>query len=202
MEHLARLAGRRPVAVTVFAVVMVVLGSISWRDLPLDLFPDIQSPTVLISVTSGNRPAIEMERLYGQRIEQLLFTVQGLSSIDQVARSGRLITRVSFNWQADVDLALVEVNRSVASIKSDPDVDDVQVRRFDPRQLPVLTLGLTAVSGQPNLAELRRISLRQVAPTLEQLEGVAEARVSGGRVKQVQVQIDRTRLQAYGLTIE
>lgn len=202
MENLARLAGRRPVAVTVSAVVIVVLGFISWNDLPLDLFPDIQSPTVLISVTSGDRPAVEMERLYGQRIEQLLFTVQGLSAIDQVARSGRLITRVSFNWQADVDFALVEVNRAVASIKSDTDVDDVRVRRFDPRQLPVLTMGLTAESGRPDLAELRRIALRQIAPTLEQLDGVAEVRVSGGRVKQVQVQIDRTRLLAYGLTIE
>lgn len=202
MEKLARLAGLRPVAVTVSAVVIVVLGFISWNDLPLDLFPDIQSPTVLISVTSGDRPAVEMERLYGQRIEQLLFTVQGLNAIEQVARSGRLITRVSFNWQADVDLALVEVNRAVASIKSDPDVDDVRVRRFDPRQLPVLTMGLTAESGRPDLAELRRIAQRQIAPTLEQLDGVAEVRVSGGRVKQVQVQIDRTRLLAYGLTID
>lgn len=202
MEALARLAGIRPVAVTVSAVVIVVLGYVSWNDLPLDLFPDIQSPTVLISVSSGDRPAVEMERLYGQRIEQLLFTVQGLSSIDQVARSGRLITRVSFNWQADVDLALVEVNRAVASIKSDTDVDDVRVRRFDPRQLPVLTLGLTAADNRPDLSELRRIARRQIAPTLEQLEGVAEVRVSGGRVKQVQVQIDPTRLQAYDLTID
>ena len=201
MESLAGLAARRPVAVTVFAVVVVVLGCVSWSGLPLDLFPDIQSPTILVSVSSGERPAVEMEKLYGERIEQLLFTVRGLRSVDQIARAGRLITRVTFDWDTDIDLALVEVNKAVAPIAADTDVDEVRVRRFDPRQLPVQVLGLISVSKQTDLSELRRVAEREIAPALEQLQGVAEVRVTGGRVKQVQVRLDRTRLEAYGLTI-
>src|SRR5690554_1830172 len=102
-EALARIAVRRPVAVTVLAAAIVVLGWVSWRGLPLDLLPDIESPTVLVSVSAGERPAIEMERLYGERIEQLLFTVRGLRAIEQIARSGELITRVTFDWDADID---------------------------------------------------------------------------------------------------
>lgn len=201
MEYLAGIAARRPVAITVFAVVVVVLGCISWRGLPLDLFPDIQSPTVLVSVGSGERPAVEMEQLYGERIEQLLFTVRGLRAVDQIARSGQLITRVTFDWNADIDLGLVEVNRAVAPIAADPDVDEVRVRRFDPRQLPVLTLGLVAVNERTDLADLREQAERQIAPALEQLQGVAEVRVTGGRERQVQVRLDRARLDAYGLSI-
>jgi len=201
MEALAGLAARRPVAVTVFAVVVVVLGCVSWRGLPLDLFPDIQSPTILVSVSSGERPAVEMEKLYGERIEQLLFTVRGLQSVDQIARSGQLITRVTFDWDADIDLALVEVNKAVAPIAADTDVDDVRVRRFDPRQLPVQVLGLIAVSSQTDLSELRRVAEREIAPSLEQLQGVAEVRVTGGREKQVQVRLEHARLEAYGITI-
>ena len=201
-EGLARVAARRPVAVTVFAAVVVVLGYISWRGLPLDLLPDIQSPTVLVSVSSGERPAVEMERLYGERIEQLLFTVRGLRAVDQIARSGQLITRVTFDWDTDVDLALVDVNKAVAPIAADTDVDEVRVRRFDPRQLPVLVLGLVSADGRTDLAELRRLAERQIGPALEQLQGVAEVRVTGGREKQVQVHLDRTRLDAYGLTID
>jgi HAE1 family hydrophobic/amphiphilic exporter-1 len=201
MEYLAGIAARRPVAMTVFAVVVVVLGCVSWRGLPLDLFPDIQSPTVLVSVSSGERPAVEMEQLYGERIEQLLFTVRGLRAVDQIARSGQLITRVTFDWNADIDLGLVEVNRAVAPIAADPDVDEVRVRRFDPRQLPVLTLGLVAVNERTDLADLREQAERQIAPALEQLQGVAEVRVTGGREREVQVRLDRARLEAYGLTI-
>lgn len=201
MEALARLATRRPVAVTVLAAVIVVLGFVSWRGLPLDLLPDLESPTVLISVSSGERPAVEMERLYGERIEQLLFTVRGLRAITQIARSGELISRVTFDWDADIDFALVEVNKAVAPIAADTDVDEVRVRRFDPRQLPVVVLGLVAPESQTDLADLRRLAERQIGPALEQLEGVAEVRVTGGREKQIQVRLDQTRLDAYGLTI-
>src|SRR5690606_37126025 len=202
-EALARIAVRRPVAVTVFAAAIVVLGWVSWRGLPLDLLPDIESPTVLVSVSAGERPAVEMERLYGERIEQLLFTVRGLRAIDQIARTGELVTRVTFDWDADIDLALVDVNKAVAPIAADTDVDEVRVRRFDPRQLPVLVLGLVPADGRHmDLAELRRIAERRIAPGLEQLRGVAEVRVTGGREKQVEVRLDRMRLDAYGLTID
>lgn len=201
MEAIARVAAHRPVAVTVLAAVFVVLGWVSWRGLPLDLLPDVQSPTVLVSVSSGERPAVEMERLYGERIEQLLFTVRGLRAVSQIARSGTLITRVTFDWDSDIDLALVDVNKAVAPIAADPEIDEVRVRRFDPRQMPVIVLGLVAVDATTDLAELRRIAERQIAPALEQLDGVAEVRVTGGREKQIEVRLDRTLLDAYGLTI-
>src|SRR5262245_642738 len=201
MEALARLATHRPVAVTVLAAVVVVLGFVSWRGLPLDLLPDLESPTVLISVSSGERPAVEMERLYGERIERLLFTVRGLRAITQIARSGELISRVTFDWDTDIDFALVEVNKAVAPIAADTDVDEVRVRRFDPRQLPVVVLGLVSTESQADLADLRRLAERQIGPALEQLEGVAEVRVTGGREKQIQVHLDQARLDAYGLTL-
>jgi HAE1 family hydrophobic/amphiphilic exporter-1 len=202
MESLARVAARRPVAVTVFAAVIVVLGYVSWRGLPLDLLPDLQSPTIVVSVTSGERPAVEMERLYGETIERLLFTVSGLREISQIARSGQLISRVTFDWDADIDFALVEVNKAVAPLEADTAVDEVRVRRFDPRQLPVLVLGLVGADGSTDLADMRRLAERQIGPALEQLEGVAEVRVTGGRERQIQVHLDRARLEAYDLTID
>jgi len=201
MEALARLATRRPVAVTAFAVTLVILGWIAWNRIPLDLLPDIQSPTIMVSVRSGDRPPTEMERLYGEWVEQRLFTVRGTREIAQVSRTGRLVATVVFDWGADMDLALVNVQKAVNPIAADPDVDELIVRRFDPRQSPVVTLGLVAPEGSPDLAELRRIARRQIAPNLERLEGVAEARVLGGREREVQVRVDRYRLEAHGVTL-
>ncbi|KPL14218.1 MAG: hypothetical protein AMS26_11500 [Bacteroides sp. SM23_62] len=179
-----------------------MLGWISWKELPLDLLPDIQSPTVLVAIRSGDRPPTEMERLYGEQVEQRLFTVRGIRAINQVARSGNLIVRVTFDWHSDMDLALVDVQKAVNPIATDPDVDEVLVRRQDPRQLPVLSLGLVAPDGIPNLTELRRIAKRQVAPALEQLEGVAEVRVTGGREEEVRIILDRYLMEAHGVTME
>lgn len=197
---LARLATRRPVAVVVFAAAVIMVGWISWKELPLDLLPDIQSPTVLVSVKSGDRPPVEMERIYGEDVERRLLTVKGIRSINQVARSGILIARVTFDWHSDMDLALVDVQKAVNPIAADTEVDEVLVRRQDPRQLPVLTVGLIAPSGTPDLTELRRIARRQAAPAIEQLEGVAEVGITGGREEEVRIILDKYLMEAHGVT--
>lgn len=133
MYILARYATKRPVAVTVVAAAIIMLGWISWKDLPLDLLPDLQSPTVMVAIRSGDRPPTEMERLYGEDVERRLFTVRGIRAINQVARSGNLIVRITFDWHSDMDLALVDVQKAVNPIATDPDVDEVLVRRQDPR---------------------------------------------------------------------
>ena len=72
MQALARLAARRPVAVSVVAAALVILGWTSWNNLPLDLLPDLQTPTIVVSIRSGDRPPAEMERIYGEQVEQRL----------------------------------------------------------------------------------------------------------------------------------
>lgn len=200
-ESAAAFAVRRPVAVFVVALAVALVGALSWRELPVDLLPDLQSPTVVVSIRSGNRPPTEMERLYGQNVERMLTTVRGSRKVFQVARTGRLVTTVTFDWQADLDLALVDVQKAVGGIEGDPEVDEVLVRRFDPRQSPILTLGLVAPSGKPDLAELRQVARRQVAPALEQLAGIAEARITGGREIEVRVSVDRYRLDAFEVSL-
>ena len=201
-ESLAALATRRPVAISVFALAVALVGVLSWRELPVDLLPDLESPTVVVSVRSGNRPPVEMEQLYGRPVEQLLFTVRGIREISQVARTGRLIVTVTFDWDTDPDLGLIDVQKAVGPLEADPEVNEVLVRRFDPRQSPILTLGLVAPSGEPDLAELRRLARRQVAPALERLAGVAEARITGGRVEEVRVLADRYRMDAFGVSLK
>ncbi len=173
----------------------------SWRELPIDLLPDLRSPTIVVAVRSGDRPPTEMERLYGEQVEQRLFTVRGIREVQQVARTGRLIATVRFDWEADMDLALIEVQKSINPVAADPEVDEVLVRQLDPRQSPVMTLGLAAEPDGPDLAELRRLARRQVAPAMEQLADVAEVRVLGGRELEVRVRVDRYRMQAFGVTL-
>ena len=142
-----------------------------------------------------------MERLYGERLEQQVFTVEGIESLEQVARTGRLVATVTFDWQTNVDIGLIDVQKALAGLEGDPNVDEVIVRRFDPRQDPIMVYGMVAPSGTPKLVELRQLAKRQLAATLEQLPGVAEVRVTGGRKKEIQVQVDRYKLDAFGITL-
>ena len=83
----------------------------------------------------------------------------------------------------------------------DTAVEEIIVRRFDPRQAPVLTYGLIAPNGKLDLAELRQLARRQIGPNLEQLTGVAEVRVTGGREKEIRIQLDNYKLDAFKVTL-
>ncbi|HAK50956.1 MAG TPA: hypothetical protein DCM54_03490, partial [Gammaproteobacteria bacterium] len=200
-ENVAALAARRPVAISVMAIAIALVGWLSWKQLPVDLLPDLQSPTIAVSIRAGDRPPTEMERLYGEQLEQRLFTVQGIREISQVARSGKLVATIIFEWDANLEIGLVEVQKALGPMGADPAVDEVVVRRFDPRQAPVLTFGLIAPTGKPDLAELRQLARRQVATNLEQLSGIAEVRVTGGREKELRIELDRYKLDAFNVSL-
>ena len=138
-ESLAALAARRPVAISVTAIAVALVGWLSWQQIPVDLLPDIQSPTIAVSIRAGDRPPTEMERLYGEQLEQRLFTVQGIREITQVARSGKLVATIIFDWDANIEIGLIEVQKALGPIGVDTAVEEIIVRRFDPRQAPVLT---------------------------------------------------------------
>lgn len=91
-ESVAALATRRPVAVSVLALAVALVGWLAFQQLPVDLLPDLQSPSIAVSVRAGDRPPTEMERLYGEQLEQRLFTVRGIREISQVARTGKLVS--------------------------------------------------------------------------------------------------------------
>jgi len=201
IEKMARSAFRRPVGVLVVALAVVLMGRLAWKSLPVDLLPDLQAPTVLVSLSSGERPPEEMENLYGKQVEQRLFTVAGIRNIEEVARSGRLVVRVSFEWGRPMDPAVVDVEKALAPLRGDPKVDELIIRQFDPRQSPVISLGMWAPDGRPGLAELRRLARRRLAPAVEALDGVARMRVIGGRKMEIQLHLDPLRLDAFGISV-
>ncbi len=201
-ETLAGLATRRPVSISVIALAIALIGYLSWERRPIDLLPDLQSPTIVVSVRAGDRPPLEIERLFGERIEQQLFTVRGIREIEQVSRTGRLVATVLFDWDADIDIGLIDVQKAVGSIEADPSVDEVLVRRFDPRQDPILEMGLLSTDDRHSLLELRQIARRQLGTNLEQLDGVADVHVLGGRIKEIRVTVDRYLMDAYQITID
>jgi len=200
-ESLAQLATRRPIAVSVVAITVTIIGYLAWQQRPIDLLPDLQSPSVVVSLRAGDRPPAEMERLFGENLEQQIFTVKDVRNIEQVARTGRIIATVTFDWAADLDIGLIDIQKAVGSLESDPNVDEIVVRRFDPRQDPILVYGMVAPSGAPNLIELRQLAKRQLASALEQLPGVAEVQVTGGRLKEIRVQVDRYQLDAFNIPL-
>lgn len=197
--NLPQFSAEHPVTVSMVVCGVLLLGLVSLNRLGTDLLPDLASPRITVALESGNKSPREMEDTYAERLEAQLGTVRNIRKVSSVSYVGRIVVTAEFAWHSDMDFALLEVHKQIASYSGEREVDNVVVARFDPRQLPVLTLAVLGSSGQ-DLDELRRIGEDTVRTRLEGLDGVAAARVSGGREREVVIEPDPYLLKSYDLT--
>ena len=138
IHALTALAVNRPVAVTMMCVGVALLGWLSLDRLGLELLPDISAPKVLVRIDSGDRAPEDMEEAYARPVEGLLSTVRRVRDVSSVSRVGRSLVVATFPWGTDMDRALLDVQKAVASVGTDREVDELLVLRYDPSAAPVV----------------------------------------------------------------
>ena len=192
---LTRLALHYPITTFLLAVTILVLGFISVSQLPIDLLPDITVPVIsTITFYTGASPT-DMEQSVTTFIERGVSSVNDVDYIQSSTREGISQVRINFNWNANLDVALVDVVQRVNRILTQlPDgISTPVVLRFDLNQLPVCNI---AVSGTIDERDLYDLALNVIEPQIEHISGVASAQVLGGRIREIHVILDRNRMQA------
>ena len=197
---LTRLALRYPISTFLLAVTVLVLGLVSFQQLPIDLLPNISIPVIsTITYYSGAGPS-DMEQAVTVFVERAVSSVNDLSYVQSTTREGISQVRINFNWGANLDVGLVDVVQRVNRILNQlPDgVSQPIVLRFDITNLPVCNI---AVSGDMDERDLYDLALNEIEPQIEHLPGVASAQVIGGRIREVHVNLDRNRLEALDMPV-
>src|SRR5512135_1247480 len=197
---LTRLALRYPISTFLFAVTIVVLGYVSFRQLPVDLLPDISVPVVsLITFYNGAGP-LDMEQSVTVFIERGTSSVNDVDYVQSSTREGVSQVRINFNWNANLDVGLVDVVQRVNRIINQlpTGISQPVALRFDITSLPVCNI---AVSGNMDERDLYDLAFNTIEPQIEHQPGVASAQVLGGRIREIHVVLDRNRLEALQLPV-
>ena len=197
---LTRLALRYPISTFLFAVTIVVLGYVSFQQLPVDLLPDITVPVVTtVTFYTGAGP-LDMEQSVTRIVERGVSSVSDVDYVQSSTREGISQVRINFNWDANLDVGLVDVVQRVNRVLNQlPDgIQQPQVLRFDLNSLPVCNI---AVSGDMDERDLYDLAFNVIEPQIEHIDGVASAQVLGGRIREIHVTLDRNRIQAMQLPI-
>ncbi|MGQ0571526.1 MAG: efflux RND transporter permease subunit, partial [Armatimonadota bacterium] len=196
---LSRAAIARPVTTVMFFMAMIFLGVIAFGRLPVDLLPDISFPTLSITTDYEGAGPQEVEREVTILIENALSTVPGVKEIRSTSNEGRSNVTLQFDWGRDLDAAANDVRPAVDRIRSAlPDgADTPRITKFDPNTFPIVLLG---IEGQGDLTTQRDIAENDFKPRLEQVEGVGQVDVRGARARRILVNLDRQRLEAFGLS--
>ncbi|MCZ6794570.1 MAG: efflux RND transporter permease subunit [Planctomycetota bacterium] len=188
----------RPVSVFIFSVAAVVFGLVAFRNLAVDLLPDITYPSLTVRTEyEGTAPA-EVETLLTRPVEDAVGVVNNVVKVTSSSRADVSEVTLEFNWGVNMDLAALDVRERLDIVRLPVAVEKPVLLRYDPSLDPILRIGLY---GSDDLGRLRFTAEETVKRALERIEGVAAVLVSGGLEEEIQVEIDERRLSNLGLSL-
>ena len=195
-----RASTRRPVAVAMLVLAVVMLGAISFTRLPIDLLPDVSFPRLVVYTTYPNVAPAEVERLITEPVERQVAQVPGVEKVTSVSQEGVSLVTVRFAWGTDMDFAALNTRERLDDIRDafPETAERPAILRVDPQAEPILTVSITGGGTPVKNKEIAEDVFRR---RLEQLEGVAQASVTGGLDREIQVNANGTLLEANGLTL-
>ncbi len=198
---LTLLALRNRIGFLMLSLAMVVLGVVSLQRLPIDLFPNIQVPVVFVGVVYKGAPPIDIEKSVVYPIEKAVSSASNVDHVESFAKYGIGAVQVWFNWGADINVGQMEVMQRITQILNQlpPGVLQPFVVKFDVSNIPVAFV--TVKSDTLDERALYDLAFNTIAPQLEQINNVAAATVEGGKIRQLNINLDPALLHARGLSI-
>lgn len=198
--NIAELSVRRPVAILMFYILICGISAIFVPQLAVDLYPSAEFPRLSVSCSYSGAGPEEVERNITQPLEDALASLEGLEEITSTSYEGRSRIRLAYGYEKDMDEAADEIQKVLDSLANrlPDDADTPTLRQFDITSIPIMEM---VVTGETPIEELKSLAEEIVKPQLEGVPGVAEAEVSGGTEKIIQVSLSVNRLEAYKLTM-
>ncbi len=200
--NIAKFAVSRPVAVTMQITALVLLGFICFTRLPVDLLPRVTLPSVSVTTDWPNVAPEEIEAQITRPIEQAVSSTPNLYQVTSSTTAGNSRVTVRFNWGTDIGQGAIDVMQRVERAKRRFPIDQTlqtpAVMKFDPNQMPILTVGFY---GEKDPVKLRSLLDNQISPIIESADGVASATVSGGQPRSIMVNVDPIKLRAHNLAL-
>jgi len=189
-----------PVLTLIVFVLLLIVGLFTLKNVAINLMPDVDSPYITVRTTYTNAGPESVEKTVTKILEGQLVSVSGLKNMTSTSSSGSSSISLEFNYGTDLEVATNSIRDKISKVTKNlpDDASSPSIMKMDADSMPIMRI---AVRGNRSNDELKLIAEDKVIDLLEQIDGVAEASVMGGRSKIVRVDISQNRLAAYGLTM-
>ena len=194
---------RKPITNLMIFSAIIIIALYSLSRLGIDMMPEIEPPAIsVVSSYPGASPE-DVEIKVTEPLENQLATTPGLDKITSRSREGVSVLTLKFIWGTNLDEASNDIRDRIELAKRYlPDIPDEMeapfIFKFNTAMMPILFVGITAERTYPELYDLID---KKVGDALRQLPGVGTVQLNGGLRRQINVWIDRARLQGYGLSV-
>ena len=189
------------VTTTMLTMIVVVLGFIAYMNLGLDLFPDIEYPTVSVITVYRGAASEDIENTITKPLEEFINSVSRVKKVDSISIEGASFIMVEFEWGTNLDFAAQDIRDQIGLYRNylPEEATDPLVLKFSMSQFPIIFYGITA--NMPAY-ELKQLIEDEVAGRLERIDGVASAQVFSMDIREIVVDVDKSALEALNLSLD
>jgi HAE1 family hydrophobic/amphiphilic exporter-1 len=186
---------------TLCFVAVVILGLFSLNTLPIDLYPDIDTNTIMVMTTYQGASAQDIEQNVTRPLENVLNSVNDLKHITSKSRENISVITLEFEYGNDIDVLTNDVRDKLDMVSSmlPDDAETPIIFKFSTDMIPIILLSVQADESMPGLYKILDDA---VANPLARINGVGSVSISGAPEREIHIYVDPTRLEAYNLSIE
>ncbi len=199
MKKITQFSVNNPVTVSMIVIAIILLGYISFGKLSVDLFPDMNAPRIFVEIKAGERPPEEIEKQFVEDIEAQSIRQKGVSQVSSVCMVGSARVTVEYNWGRDMDEAFLDLQKALTAFTQSSDIDEFTITQHDPNASPVMIIGMLHPEIT-DMDELRKAGENYIRNELIRLEGIADVTLTGTEEKEILIETEQYKLEAYGLT--
>ena len=193
-------AVKRPITTILIFLGIAIFGMFSLSRLSIDLYPDIETNSIMVMTTYSGASAEDIETNITRPLENTLNSVSDLKHITSNSKEGVSIITLQFEYGIDIDVATNDVRDKLDRVTTLPDGAQTPILfKFGTDDIPILILSVTS---KESMSGLYKILDDQVATPLARVSGVGSVSISGIPEREMQVLCDPYKLDAYGITVE
>ncbi|MHB8059199.1 MAG: efflux RND transporter permease subunit, partial [Desulfuromonadaceae bacterium] len=192
---------KRPIFATVMILALVVLGIFSYRRLSVEMFPNVEFPVVSVVTTFAGASPETVEREVSKRIEETVNQIAGVKHVFSTSREGVSTVVVEFRLEEKVNDAAQEVRAKISSIRGTlpESIEEPIIQKLDFNAAPIAALAVESTALSPR--ELTTLVEKKIKKRFESVAGVGKVDMVGGQKREVNIDLDPSRLDALKLGV-
>ena len=199
MQWLVEICIARPVFTVMLMAAIVVVGVLGFITLGVDRFPNVDIPTVTVTVNNPGAAPAEIETEITKKLEDQINTVSGIDTLSSTSSEGRSQITVLFLLSKNVDVAAQDVRDKVNLVINElPETaEEPIIQKLDLSGAPILQIAVSAPLSQRELYDLAD---KKIGDEISNVSGVGEVTIVGGGEREIQIFLDPERMRAFNIT--
>jgi len=199
--NLIKFSIKKNVAIIMCMVIIIILGIVSLNKMEMELMASIDIPVAIVMTTYSGAGPEEIESLITETIEGAVSNVEGIDEISSTSTEGTSIVIVQFDYGTDMSEAVTNIRDKVDMVGGmlPDDATEPTVLKMDMNSMPIAQIAFTSDSLSDD--ELKSLVEDKIQPRIERISGVSSVDLTGGKEKEITIEIDPERMEGLGLTM-